>query len=128
MSVTGPPGSPTKRKVLAHQSAMWRSSSCMSDLDQEQAEVQYMYLLLEYITNYFLQEMLAERDAKIRELEETIKTLQSKLSVCESSDISNNVENIDIDKTNGVSQDTDENREDEHNAEEDFVNIEPNGQ
>ena len=72
--------------------------------------------------------MLAERDAKIRELEETIKTLQSKLSVCESSDISNNVENIDIDKTNGVSQDTDENREDEHNAEEDFVNIEPNGQ
>ena len=52
--------------------------------------------------------MLAERDAKIRELEETIKTLQAKLSVCESPDIANNVENID--KTIEVSQDAHEER------------------
>ena len=70
--------------------------------------------------------MLAERDAKIRELEETIKTLQSKLSVCESPDIANNVENID--KTNEVSQDAHEDKVDDHNTEDDFVNIESNGQ
>ena len=70
--------------------------------------------------------MLAERDAKIRELEETIKTLQSKLSVCESPDIANNVENID--KTNEVSQDAHDDKVDDHNTEDDFVNIESNGQ
>ena len=38
----------------------------MSDLDQDSN-----------------QEMLAERDAKIRELEETVRMLKEKLSVCE---------------------------------------------
>ena len=46
MSVSGQGGSPTKRKVLAHQSAMWRSSSCMSDLDQDQADFNQVQLCL----------------------------------------------------------------------------------
>ena len=43
-----------------------------------------------------IQEILAERDAKIRELEATIKSLQEKLSACEQSehqDLSNSLSN-----------------------------------
>ena len=72
--------------------------------------------------------MLAERDAKIRELEETIKTLQSKLSVCESpTGGTHNGENMDT--INDASNDAYNDKGiEEHNAEEDFVNIEPNEQ
>ena len=71
--------------------------------------------------------MLAERDAKIRELEETIKTLQSKLSVCESpTGGTHNGENMDT--INDASNDAHDDIIEEHNAEEDFVNIEPNEQ
>ena len=61
--VGGPNMSPTKKRPGSN---LWRSQSCMSDLDQDSN-----------------QEMLAERDAKIRELEETVRLLKEKLSVCE---------------------------------------------
>ena len=46
------------------------------------------------------QDLLADRDAKIRELEETIKTLQEKLSACDNSDKSIIHENEDVPEMN----------------------------
>ena len=60
-------GSPTKRRVSP---GFMRSQSCNLDGDNEAT-----------------QEMIAERDEKIRELEETVRMLKEKLSVCD------NVEN-----------------------------------
>ena len=46
------------------------------------------------------QDLLADRDAKIRELEETIKTLQEKLSACDNSDKSIIHESEDVPEMN----------------------------
>ena len=56
-------GSPSKRRVSP---GLSRSQSCNIDVEHEATE-----------------EMIAERDEKIRELEETVKLLKEKLSVCD---------------------------------------------
>ena len=56
-------GSPSKRRVSP---GLSRSQSCNLDIENEATE-----------------EMIAERDAKIRELEETVRMLKEKLSVCD---------------------------------------------
>ena len=55
--------------------------------------------------------MLAERDAKIRELEETIKMLQSKLQVCEARDDEQKVANGSGNGLNHISEETEQEEE-----------------
>ena len=62
--------------------------------------------------------MLAERDAKIRELEETIKMLQSKLQVCEARDDEQKVTNGSGNGLNHIIEETEQ--------EEETINIENN--
>ena len=62
--------------------------------------------------------MLAERDAKIRELEETIKMLQSKLQVCEARDDEQKVANGSGNGLNHISEEAEQ--------EEETINIENN--
>ena len=69
--------SPTKRRVSPGFS---RSHSCNLDGDNDAT-----------------QEMIAERDEKIRELEETVRMLKEKLSVCD------NVENTEQEKNENES-------------------------
>ena len=68
-------GSPSKRRVSP---GLSRSQSCNIDVENEATE-----------------EMIAERDEKIRELEETVKLLKEKLSVCDTATTEEET-NIDI--------------------------------
>ena len=59
------------------------------------------------------QEMLAERDAKIRELEETVRLLKEKLSVCEKlpDPAKSRVEEVEVATNNNVETIIEENSE-----------------